>query len=223
MNPERAVVLLSGGLDSTTVTAIASSKGMELHTLTFRYGQKHSIEMEMAARTALRYGARHLKVDLDPEPFRGSALTGSGELPRGGTSKGIPNTYVPARNTVFLSIALAVAESRRARHVFIGVNAVDYSGYPDCRPEFIDAFQKLADVATRDALNGVPCLIHAPLLTMTKAEIIRTGLDLGVDYGDTVSCYSPDGSGRSCGTCDSCLLRLRAFQEVGVKDPAPYV
>ena len=220
---DKAVVLLSGGLDSTTVAAMISDKGLEMHALSFSYGQRHHIELEMASRTARRYGAvEHTIIHLDPEPFRGSALTGNGDVPEGGTSLGIPSTYVPARNTIFLSIALGIAETREARHIFTGVNAVDYSGYPDCRPEFIEAFRKLASLATRAAVTGNPPLIHAPLMHMTKAEIVRKGLELGVDYGDSISCYSPSPTGVSCGSCDSCRLRLQAFRDNAVKDPAPY-
>lgn len=219
----RAVVLLSGGLDSTTVMAIAASRGMELTALSFRYGQRHTQELEMAAETARIYNAaEHVLIDLDPEPFRGSSLTGCGEVPIHGTGGRIPSTYVPARNTIFLSIALGIAETRNSSHIFIGVNSLDYSGYPDCRPEYIDAFRKLASLATKEAVQGNPPEIHAPLLHMTKAEIIETGLKLGVDYSKTVSCYRPDRNGCSCGVCDACLLRLEAFRSIKVKDPAAY-
>ena len=225
MNREnRAVVLLSGGLDSTTVTAIVHSSGMEICALSFSYGQKHTAELEMAGRTAEKYLiSEHLIVDIDPEPFRGSSLTGTGRIPREGITAEIPSTYIPARNTVFLSMALGVAETRDAEFIFTGVNAIDYSGYPDCRPEYIDAFQKLADLATRSSVEGRPIRILAPLMHMTKAEIIRKGLDLGVDYSHTLSCYSPDLNGRSCGLCDACRLRLEGFRKNGTKDPAPYV
>lgn len=221
---DNAVVLLSGGLDSTTVTAIAASRGMNIFALSFSYGQRHTVELGLAAETASRYRAcEHLVIDLDPEPFRGSSLTGNGPVPTGGETGGIPSTYVPARNTVFLAIALGIAETRKAKHIFTGINAVDYSGYPDCRPEYLRAFQALANLATKDAVNGAPPVIHAPLLRMTKAEIIRKGLELGVDYRRTISCYSPDPQGRSCGVCDSCRLRLKAFRENSMDDPAPYV
>jgi len=220
---DKAVILLSGGLDSTTVAAMVSSMGMEIHALSFSYGQRHTIELDMAVRTAARYQAQeHVIIDLDPEPFRGSSLTGDGDVPTSGMTGEIPSTYVPARNTVFLSFALGIAETRDAGHIFTGVNAVDYSGYPDCRPEYIEAFRKLSALATRTAVLGRPPVIHAPLMHMTKAEIIRKGLELGVDYSNTISCYNPNSAGLSCGTCDSCRLRLRAFMENGMKDPAPY-
>ncbi len=221
---DRAVVLLSGGLDSTTVAAMVSSMGMEMFALSFSYGQRHTIELDMAARTAAAYRAlEHVIIDLDPEPFRGSSLTGWGEVPTGGVTDLIPSTYVPARNTIFLSIALGIAETREAGHIFAGMNAIDYSGYPDCRPEYLDAFRKLASLATKAAVLGKPPEIHAPLMHMTKAAIVRKGIDLGVDYGNTISCYRPSPSGLSCGVCDSCRLRLKAFSDNGMKDPAPYV
>jgi 7-cyano-7-deazaguanine synthase len=224
MDENRAVVLLSGGLDSTTILALADSMGMEVTALSFRYGQRHSIELDLAAGTAARFKVKeHLVIKLDPEPFAGSALTGSGEVPDGNTSGDIPSTYVPARNTIFLAIALGIAETREAGHIFIGVNSLDYSGYPDCRPEFIEAFQKLATVATRAAVMGNAPLIQAPLMHMTKAEIIRTGIQLGVDYSKTISCYQPDSRGFSCGVCDSCRLRMTAFEANGMKDPVNYV
>lgn len=228
MEGNRAVILLSGGLDSTTTLALADSMGMELIALSFRYGQKHSMELDLARDAAARYGVKeHVVIELDPVPFSGSSLTGSGEIPDRGTPASItteiPSTYVPARNTVFLAIALGVAETRGAGHIFIGVNSLDYSGYPDCRPEFIEAFQKLADVATKTAVMGNPPVIHAPLMHMTKAEIIRTGVKLGVDHRRTISCYQPDSRGFSCGICDSCRLRLAAFEANGMKDPIDYV
>ncbi|PIE51727.1 7-cyano-7-deazaguanine synthase QueC [Candidatus Fermentibacteria bacterium] len=221
----KAVVLLSGGLDSATVLAMASKDEYSVTALSFRYGQKHSIELDKAAATAAAWNVRdHVVLQLDPEPFRASSLTGEGEVQNGNIQRTeIPSTYVPARNTVFLSLALALAESREADAVFIGVNALDYSGYPDCRPAFIKAFRNLAAVATKSAVQGNPVRIEAPLLHMTKAEIIRAGLDLGVDYSLTLSCYRPDSQGRSCGTCDSCLLRLKGFRENGETDPATYV
>ncbi|OPL19810.1 MAG: 7-cyano-7-deazaguanine synthase [Candidatus Aegiribacteria sp. MLS_C] len=224
--PEGAVVLLSGGLDSATVLHIAVDMGFEVHALTFGYGQRHSPELRAAALVAERAGVKdHITVFLDPRLFQGSALTGYGEVPDGSALReegAIPSTYVPARNTVFLSLALARAESIGSRDVFIGVNSLDYSGYPDCRPEFIEAFRRMAGLATRDALEGRPVRIHAPLLEMTKARIIERGLELGVDYSLTLSCYRPDGHGRPCGTCDSCMLRLRGFREAGTEDPAVY-
>ncbi|HRW78517.1 MAG TPA: 7-cyano-7-deazaguanine synthase QueC [Candidatus Sabulitectum sp.] len=220
----RAVVLLSGGLDSATAGAMARAEGREIHALSFSYGQRHTLELRMAAINARRLeAAEHLILELDPEPFRGSSLTGTGRVPRGGSTHGIPSTYVPARNTVFLAIALGIAETRGAGEIFIGVNSVDYSGYPDCRPAYINAFQELASMATKAAVEGAPTVIRAPLLLMSKAEIVRRGLELGVDYGSTISCYDPDDRGRSCGSCDACLLRLEAFRANGIQDPAPYV
>ncbi len=220
----RAVVLLSGGLDSATAGAIARAEGREIYALSFSYGQRHTLELKMAAVNARRLGAaEHLILEMDPEPFRGSSLTGSGRVPRGGSPGGIPSTYVPARNTVFLAMALGIAETRGAGEIFIGVNSVDYSGYPDCRPAYIHAFQELASLATKAAVQGAPPVIRAPLLLMSKAEIVRRGLELGVDYGSTISCYDPDSRGRSCGACDACLLRLEAFRANGIQDPAPYV
>ena len=226
---QKAVVLLSGGLDSTTVLAIARSKGFDTCALTFRYGQRHAIELEAARNVAARFGvAQHFVLPLDLRAFGGSALTADIAVPKNRSdeemSAGIPITYVPARNTIFLSYALALAEVTQATAIFIGVNAVDYSGYPDCRPEFIDAFQKLADVATKAAVEGsARVVIHTPLMHLSKAQIIARGLELGVDYGLTRSCYDPDSSGASCGACDSCQLRLRGFADCGAKDPAPYI
>ena len=222
-----AVVLLSGGLDSTTTLYMARDEGFRIHALSFRYGQKHFSELESAVFVAEDAGIKnHVTVQLDPGLFKGSALTGSEQVPENRTIKEmagkIPATYVPARNTVFLAMALAYAEVIGSHDIFIGVNALDYSGYPDCRPEYIDAFQKLANLATRDAVEGKPARIHAPLLHMTKAEIIREGLKLGVDYSKTHSCYNPDGSGRACGRCDACRLRLKGFRENGMEDPASY-
>lgn len=225
MNREKAVVLLSGGLDSTTVLAMAADDNMEVTALSFSYGQKHTRELSRAEVIAKHFGVKeHIVIDLDPEPFRGSSLTGDIPVPesRESFSDRIPSTYVPARNTVFLSIALGIAESRKAKHIFIGVNSVDYSGYPDCRPEFIKAFQHLADLATKEAVNGNPPIIQAPLLYMTKAEIIRKGTKLGVDYGMTLSCYQPNAKGESCGVCDACILRLEGFRANGLADPAEY-
>ena len=225
--PRKAVVLLSGGLDSATALAMAREEGFECYGMSFRYGQRHAHELEAARRVAEAQGvAAHAIVDVDLGQFGGSALTGDGHVPKGRTDQdraaGIPSTYVPARNTVFLSFALAWAEVLGARDIFIGVNAVDYSGYPDCRPEFVAAFERLANLATRAGVEGQGLRIHAPLIQWTKAEIIRRGLELGVDYGLTHSCYDPDGAGRACGRCDSCLLRLKGFAEVDVQDPVAY-
>ena len=225
--PRKAVVPLSGGLDSATALAMAREEGFECYGMSFRYGQRHAHELEAARRVAEAQGvAAHAIVDVDLRQFGGSALTGDGEVPKGRTDRdraaGIPSTYVPARNTVFLSFALAWAEVLGARDIFIGVNAIDYSGYPDCRPEFVAAFERLANLATRAGVEGQGLRIHAPLIQWTKAEIIRRGLELGVDYGLTHSCYDPDGAGRACGRCDSCLLRLKGFAEAGVPDPAVY-
>ncbi|WP_420633508.1 7-cyano-7-deazaguanine synthase QueC [Candidatus Palauibacter sp.] len=224
----RAVVLLSGGLDSATTLAIAAERGYSPYALTFRYGQRHEIEVEAAGRVAEALGvAEHVIMEIDLRRFGGSALTGDMDVPKGSSAavapEGIPVTYVPARNTIFLSIALAWAEVLAVADIFIGVNAVDYSGYPDCRPEFIDAFERLARVGTRAGVEGSrPFRIHAPLIDLAKAEIIRRGLELGVDYGLTRSCYDPEPSGAACGRCDSCQLRLAGFAAAGVRDPAPY-
>ena len=226
----RAVVLLSGGLDSATALAIARADGCAPLALSFRYGQRHAIELEAARNIARAFKvAEHRVIDIDLRAFGGSALTGDIAVPKDrsieqiGGEPAIPITYVPARNTIFLSFALAFAEVRSARHVYIGVNALDYSGYPDCRPEFIAAFQQLARVATKAGVEGRGVQIHAPLLAWTKEQIIRRGLELGVDYGLTRSCYDPDPAGRGCRRCDSCVLRLAAFAKVGVSDPASYV
>jgi len=223
----KTVVLLSGGLDSATTLAIARDQGFACYAMSFRYGQRHAHELRAAERVAASlHTAEHITVDIDLSQFGGSALTGDGEVPKDRTDSeindGIPTTYVPARNTVFLSFALAWAEVLGARDIFIGVNAVDYSGYPDCRPEFIAAFEQLANLATRAAVTGASMTIHAPLIQLTKAQIIRRGADLGVDYGLTHSCYDPDAEGRACGRCDSCALRLKGFREAGVRDPIEY-
>jgi len=226
--PRRAVVLLSGGLDSATVLAIARHEGYEPYALTFRYGQRHEAELRSATRVAERAGvARHLFAEIDLRLFGGSALTGDLEVPKhrsaDAMAEGIPVTYVPARNTIFLSYALAFAEVIGAVDIFIGVNALDYSGYPDCRPEYIAAFEAMANLATRAAVEGGERLtIHAPLLHLTKAQIIRRGLDLGVDYSITSTCYDPSPAGAACGACDACQLRLKGFEGAGVRDPAPY-
>ena len=224
----RAVVLLSGGLDSATTLAIAVEQGYRPCALTLRYGQRNEREVEAACRVAEAMRViRHVITAVDLRAFGGSALTGDMEVPKGGPavvdSEDIPVTYVPARNTIFLSMALAWAEVLRASDIFIGVNAVDYSGYPDCRPEFLDAFEKLAGLGTRAGVEGSrPFRIHAPLIDLAKADIIRLGLGLGVDYGMTRSCYDPDESDAACGECDSCRLRLAGFAAAGARDPAPY-
>jgi 7-cyano-7-deazaguanine synthase len=223
-----AVILLSGGLDSTTTLAIARSRGFRLFALSFRYGQRHAIELESAARVAKSLGAeQHLVVDIDLRAIGGSALTDDIAIPKQRSpaemTSGIPITYVPARNTIFLSFALAWAEVLGAEDIFIGVNALDYSGYPDCRPEYIEAFEQMANLATKAGVEGRMRLkIHTPLIAMTKAEIIKTGLELGVDYSLTHSCYDPTAKGLGCGKCDSCLLRLKGFAEAGARDPLSY-
>jgi 7-cyano-7-deazaguanine synthase len=225
---KRAVVLLSGGLDSSTVLAIAKQEGFEIYALSFDYGQHHSIELEAARRVALDLGARqHVVANIDLRVFGGSALTSDIPVPKGRSVEemggDIPITYVPARNTVFLSFALAWAEVLKTGHIFIGVNALDYSGYPDCRPEFIAAFETLANLATKTGVEKMTCCeIHTPLIALSKKEIIERGLALGVDYAMTSSCYDPTDDGAGCGQCDSCLLRLRGFAEVGVSDPLRY-
>ena len=222
-----AVVLLSGGLDSTTVLAIAKSQDYDPFALSFRYGQRHAVELESAGRVAAAQGVRrHVIADIDLRVFGGSSLTSDIAVPKHDAadelSDEIPSTYVPARNTIFLSFALAYAETVGAQDIFIGVNALNYSGYPDCRPEYIAAFQNMANLATKAGVEGQQLTIHTPLITLTKAEIIATGLALGVDYGLTSSCYDPDGSGNPCGHCDSCLLRLKGFAEAGHTDPLTY-
>lgn len=223
-----AIVLLSGGLDSATALAIASAEGFRPMALTFRYGQRHAHEVDAARRVAAALSVDdHVVVDIDLRQFGGSALTADIDVPKNrdpaARASGIPVTYVPARNTIFLSYALAHAEVRGAADIFIGVNAVDYSGYPDCRPEFVAAFQVLANLATRDAVEGgVETRIRAPLLRLAKADIIRRGLDLGVDYALTTSCYDPSPEGLACGACDACLLRLDGFRQAGLPDPARY-
>lgn len=212
----KAVLLLSGGLDSTTTLAIAKKEGYEVTALSFDYGQRHSVELDAARRIAAAYGVEHIVSTIDTELFAGSALTDQIEVPRNQQTDDIPVTYVPARNTVFLSLALALAESIGAWDIFIGVNALDYSGYPDCRPEYIEEFTRLANLATKASIEGRGrFLIHAPLITLTKAEIIQTGLQLSVDYSITHSCYDPTSKGEACGVCDSCRLRGKGFEEVG--------
>jgi queuosine biosynthesis protein QueC len=223
-----AVLLLSGGLDSTTMLALAVQQGFDVHAMTFRYGQRHASEIDAARRVARTYGVRdHVVADIDLRTFGGSALTADIDVPKDRTdaaiSHGIPITYVPARNTIFLSFALAWAEVLGAQDIFIGVNALDYSGYPDCRPEFIEAFQHLANLATKAGVEGnARFTIHAPLLELTKADIIRLGITLGVDYSLTLSCYDPSPEGEACGECDSCQLRQRGFEQAGFEDPIRY-
>ena len=224
---KKAVLLLSGGLDSTTLLALATSEGYAIHALSFRYGQRHSIEIAAAKKIAQRYGVvQHVVTDIDLRVFGGSALTDDVPVPmdRAVDSESvIPVTYVPARNTIFLSFALAWAEVIGAHDIFIGVNALDYSGYPDCRPEFIDAFQEMARLATRAGVEGKsPITIRTPLIQMSKKEIIELGLSLGVDYSMTTSCYDPLPSGEACGHCDACQLRLKGFAEAGSRDPVSY-
>jgi 7-cyano-7-deazaguanine synthase len=218
-----AVVLLSGGLDSATVLAIAGSQGFECYALSVEYGQRHSAELDAAKRVAAVARAReHRVMHVDLAGIGGSALTDHAiAVPEAPTS-GIPITYVPARNTIMLSLALAWAEVLGARDIFIGVNAVDFSGYPDCRPEFVAAYERLATLATKAGVEGRPCRIHAPLISLSKAEIIREGVRLGVNYALTVSCYQADGDGRACGRCDSCRLRRAGFEAAGVQDPTAY-
>jgi 7-cyano-7-deazaguanine synthase len=221
----RAVVLLSGGLDSATAAAIARDNGFELYALSIDYGQRHRLELEAAARVAAALGVeRHVVSRIDLAQFGASALTAAIDVPKARSREemetGIPITYVPARNTVFLSLALAYAEVIEASDIFVGVNAIDYSGYPDCRPEFITAFERLANLATKAGVEGrLQFEVHAPLITLTKSEIIRRGTQLGVDYGLTHSCYDPNPEGRPCGQCDSCLLRREGFAEAGLVDP----
>jgi 7-cyano-7-deazaguanine synthase len=218
-----AILLLSGGLDSYTAGAIARAEGFALHALTVRYGQTHAEEVEAARRVAVSLGvARHVELELDLRAIAASALTGAGDVPKDRPidAADIPSTYVPARNTIFLSLALAWAETLGANDIVIGVNALDYSGYPDCRPEYIAAFTTLADLATRAGVTGQRFHIHTPLIAWSKAEIIRRGVALGLDYGLTHSCYDPTPEGRPCGRCDSCVLRARGFAEAGVPDPA---
>ncbi len=227
MTIKKAVVLVSGGLDSATALAIAREHGFELHAISFDYGQRHRHELNAAEAICRANGVvSRVVFPVATEIFRGSALTNDIPVPHNRDesqlSSGIPVTYVPARNTVFLAVALGLAESIGAHDLFVGVNAVDYSGYPDCRPEYVAAFEEMANLATKAGVEGQRIRIHAPLITMTKAEIIRTGLRLGVNYGLTHSCYDPRDNGASCGECDSCQLRLRGFAEAGAVDPIPY-
>ncbi|PKN84130.1 MAG: 7-cyano-7-deazaguanine synthase QueC [Deltaproteobacteria bacterium HGW-Deltaproteobacteria-1] len=225
---KKAVVLLSGGIDSVTTLAIARSMGFSIYALSFRYGQRHMIELEAAKRIAQSNAVQqHLIVDIDLRQIGGSALTGDLPVPKSRNvndmRRDVPITYVPARNTIFLSYALAWAEVIGSCDIFIGVNALDYSGYPDCRPEFIESYERMANLATRAGVEGKQKLtIHAPLLHLSKAQIIRKGVELGVDYSLTHSCYDPDGEGAACGQCDSCLLRLKGFHDAGLSDPVRY-
>ena len=221
---KKAVLLLSGGLDSATTLAIARKQGYEVYALSFRYGQRHAVELEAAARVAQSLGAKEHKIaDIDLRLFGGSALTADIDVPKDRTndeiSHGVPITYVPARNTIFLSFALAWAEVLKAYDIFIGVNALDYSGYPDCRPDFIEAFEKTANLATAYGVEAKQHItIHTPIIKLTKAEIIREGLRLGVDYSQTISCYDPTPEGKACGHCDSCVLRAKGFSENGMTE-----
>lgn len=219
-----AVVLLSGGLDSTTTLAVAKRDGFAPHAMTFRYGQRHAREVEAARAIARASGVvQHVVVDIDLRVFGGSALTSDIDVPKDRSSMdGVPVTYVPARNTIFLSYALAWAEVLDAHDIYLGVNAVDYSGYPDCRPEYIEAYERMANLATRAGVEGRGVRIRAPLIQLSKADIIRLGSSLGVDYALTASCYDPDDDGTACAHCDACILRLRGFAEVGLQDPIRY-
>jgi 7-cyano-7-deazaguanine synthase len=219
---KRAVVLLSGGLDSVTALAIAKSEGYDCHTISFDYGQRHRTELDAAENLAQKAGVvTHKVIQIDLRAIGGSALTDDIAVPET-EQQGIPVTYVPARNTIFLSIALGWAEVLNAEAIFVGVNAVDYSGYPDCRPEFIDAFERLANLATKSAVEGSAIYIRAPLMMLTKSQIIKCGTELGIDYSETVSCYQADAQGRACGQCDSCRLRRQGFLDAGLADPTHY-
>jgi 7-cyano-7-deazaguanine synthase len=220
-----AVVLLSGGLDSSTVLACARRDGFEVYAMSFNYGQRHQVELEHARAVAQKAGVKdHVVVNFDLRPIGGSSLTSTQQVPKHRSveeiGQGIPSTYVPARNTIFLSFALAWAEVLHSHDIYLGVNALDYSGYPDCRPEYIEAYSAMANLATREGVEGQQSLtIHTPLMQLTKAGIIQLGLELGVDYGDTFSCYDPSPQGQPCGSCDACLLRAKGFEEAGVSDP----
>jgi 7-cyano-7-deazaguanine synthase len=226
---DKAIVLVSGGIDSTTCLAIAKAEGYTLYALSFNYHQRHRVEIEAARRVASVFGVReHMVLDLPLHQIGGSALTADLDVPKDvppeEMQSRIPLTYVPARNTIFLALALGWAEVLGAEDIFVGVNALDYSGYPDCRPEYIEAFEKMANLATKETVEGkMRIRIRTPLIHMTKAQIIRRGMELNVDYGMTHSCYDPDPRGRACGRCDSCLLRKKGFSEAGVDDPTPYV
>jgi 7-cyano-7-deazaguanine synthase len=225
MTGSNAVVLLSGGMDSATAAAIARDQGFEVHALSFRYGQRHAAELEAARRVAERLGARrHVVLEIDLRAFGGSALTGDLAVPKDTPldriGSGIPATYVPARNTIFLAFALGWAETLDAADIFLGANALDYSGYPDCRPEYIEAFERMANLATRAGVEGRRIRIHTPLIKLSKAEIVKLGTRLGVDYGLTWSCYDPAPGGAPCGRCEACILRRKGFREAGMEDPA---
>jgi 7-cyano-7-deazaguanine synthase len=225
MTGSNAVVLLSGGMDSATAAAIARDQGFEVHALSFRYGQRHAAELEAARRVAERLGARrHVVLEIDLRAFGGSALTGDLAVPKDTPldriGSGIPATYVPARNTIFLAFALGWAETLDAADIFLGANALDYSGYPDCRPEYIEAFERMANLATRAGVEGRRIRIHTPLINLSKAEIVKLGTRLGVDYGLTWSCYDPAPGGAPCGRCEACILRRKGFREAGMEDPA---
>lgn len=228
MNSKPAVVLLSGGLDSTTVLAVARSRGFDCYAMTFRYGQRHGVEIECARRIARVMGTKQqVVVDIDLRAWGGSSLTSDTPVPKdrpiAEMERGVPVTYVPARNTIFLSFALAWAETLGCADIFIGVNALDYSGYPDCRPEYIAAYERMANLATRAGVEGAQRLkIHTPLIDLTKAQIVRLGTELGVDYALTSTCYDPAPDGAACGRCDACLLRLKGFREAGLEDPVRY-
>ena len=227
MHDKKAVVLSSGGIDSTTAMAIAKAEGYKIYSLSFNYGQRHSFELKKASEVAKFFNAKeHLIINVDLRKIGGSALTSDIDVPQSSIfnlQSSIPITYVPARNTIFLSLALAWAEVLEAEDIFIGVNAIDYSGYPDCRPEYINAFEKMANLATKAGVEGKSHIkIHTPLINLTKGEIIKKGILLGVDYSLTSSCYSPDKDGNPCGLCDSCQFRLKGFKEAGIKDPLNY-
>ena len=223
---KKAVILLSGGLDSTTCLAIVKNQGFDIFALTVNYGQRHKFELESAKKVAQIFDVnKHSVVDIDLAQFGGSALTDDVKVPKDRDESDmtdIPVTYVPARNTVFLSLALALAETLDAADIFIGVNALDYSGYPDCRPEFIESFERMANLATKMGVSGKKFKIHTPLINLTKAEIVKKGIELNVDYGMTSSCYDPNENGNPCGRCDACILRLKGFKEAGISDPLIY-
>ncbi len=221
---KKAIVLISGGLDSTTTLAIAQSEGFECLGLSIRYGQRHDAELDAAIKIAREFNiTEHRIIDVDLSVFKGSALTDSTVRVPDRPAAGIPVTYVPARNTIFLSIALAWSEVSQAQDIFIGVNAVDFSGYPDCRPEYIEAYQGMANLATKAGVEGQRLMIHTPIISLTKSEIIQLGMELGIDYSLTVSCYSADRKGRACGACDACRFRKQGFMEAGIEDPTQYI